>query len=236
MNLALRGAQSGRTTAVTLDVDGVRSMPDGIDVDVLNKSLPTVKESPNCLCPLGQFWHWRLASCIEQGPWGYECGFFPVEHHHRVCQDTMKCDPLKSAHGANYHPFDSSHKGKAIPASCNRCDAKDGCLTGKTRQDKECLKQYSIEGKKACVTLKVTTYHSVVAEATASYTAKESVTKTASATHSASATRTESATAKSKAEAVHEAVVTQSEDVIAKATASSSASPRARPRSPPQKV
>lgn len=66
--------------------------PEGIDVDVLKKELPNVTEQADCLCPLGQFWHWRLASCIQQGPWGYECGFFPMEHHHRVCQDSMKCN------------------------------------------------------------------------------------------------------------------------------------------------
>jgi hypothetical protein len=223
--LHLRGTQSARSQDFTLATDIEHLMPEGIDVDVTNKSLPKVKESPKCLCPLTKFWHWRLASCIDQGPWGYECGFFPIEHHHRVCQDLLKCEQLNKGNTSSaYHPFGDSKKAQSVPASCNRCGQQDSCLQGKARQDKECLKQYSIEGKEACVNVKVTTYHSAVAEATASYTASESVTKSANANAKASATHTETATAKSKAEAAHEAVVTVTEDALASATASSTAS------------
>merc|ERR1719199_424168 len=214
---------------MVINVDAANAVssraPEGIDVEVVNKSLPKVKEQSKCLCKVGKFWHWRLASCIEQGPWGYECGFFPLEHHHRVCQDNLKCDPLKTSNSTGgYHPHGDSHKARSLPATCVRCQPEDHCLTGKKRQDEECLKQYEIEGKEACVTLKVTTYHSAVAEATASYTATASAKDTASATAKASATKTESASAKATAEAAHSAVVTVSEKALASATASATAS------------
>jgi len=195
-----RGLRGVRASSSGLYTDVSTSMPAGVDVEVIKKDLPTTKEGTKCLCPVGQFWHWRLASCIEQGPWGYECGFFPMEHHHRVCVDMLKCEPLKGANStAHYHPYGDSLKASTFPASCTRCGPEDKCLSGQARQDEECLKQYKIDGKEACVTLKVSTIASAVASATESYTATAKELAEATATANANAQHTASATGNVKA-------------------------------------
>jgi hypothetical protein len=198
--------------------------PEGIEVDVLNKTLPEAKEKADCLCPLGNFWHWRLADCIHQGSWGYECGFFPMEHHHRVCQDYLKCQDLPGHAGAQYLDHGDSAKAQSFPASCNRCEGIDNCLVGQARQDEECLKSYEIDGAEACVTLKVTTFASAVSEATATFTASATVAKTANAKVQVTSQETATGTAKAKAKASQEAEVTVVEEAFAKATAQAKAS------------
>merc|ERR1719482_2377502 len=143
----------------------------------------------------------------------------------------MKCEPLATVANATarYHPHGDSLKAQTFPASCTRCQAQDACLVGQKRQDEECLKQYSIEGKKACVTLKVTTIASAVKTATESYTAtakanaQEHVTKNgkvkANANAKATATATESAEASADAEATKNAKATASGKATEKATA-----------------
>jgi hypothetical protein len=227
INLARSNLRGVRDSTVLGNAEGSVYMPEGVDVEVMNKSLPKTKAGTECLCPVGQFWHWRLASCIEQGAWGYECGFFPLEHHHRVCIDNLKCEPLATAQNttARYMPHGDSLKAKSIPASCGRCQPEDHCLTGKKRQDEECLKQYTIDGKKACVTLKVSTIASAVASATKSYTAKVSEMRKATATASADAQQSAQATGKATAGADATATATATES--AKETASASATAKA---------
>merc|ERR1719259_536276 len=60
-------------------------------LQVVSRSSLTTTDLGECLCPLGKFWHWNLHTCLDQGAWGYECGFFPEEHHQNVCQDGLKC-------------------------------------------------------------------------------------------------------------------------------------------------
>lgn len=220
----LRGQQT--SMSISMDLDGACLMPEGIDVAVVNKTLPKTKESNKCLCPMGQFWHWRLASCIHQGPWGYECGFFPMEHHHRVCIDHLKCEALSTVANstARYVPHGDSLKAKSFPASCTRCNPEDGCLVGQKRMDEECLKQYTIEGKKACVTLKVTTIASAVASATESYTATAQDSHKASAEAKVTASHISEKSSKATANADSKATVTATESASAKANAEASAS------------
>merc|ERR1719253_1580849 len=147
---------------------------------VLEETSPTKSEAAECLCPIGKFWHWRLKSCIAQGPWGYECGFFPEEHHHRVCQDGLKCQKLAGAED-NYHSH-GIHKGRAgtFPASCVPC--KEGeCKTGEERHKEECLKRYEITGD-ACSTVQVSMpVTEFEVSATESYTASATEAREATA-------------------------------------------------------
>merc|ERR1719345_414217 len=92
-------------------------------VKLVNKTSIKKTETSNCLCTLGSFWHWRIHSCVKQGAWGYECGFFPEEHHHRVCLDGLKCDPTKGAED-RYH---SAGNANTFPASCIQCMPEDNC-------------------------------------------------------------------------------------------------------------
>merc|ERR1719265_385682 len=82
------------TTSTPDDVYPGNRGKSGVYYKVLSETHITTEKSANCICPMGQFWHWRIRQCIPQGPWGYECGFFPKEHWHRVCQDNLKCAEL----------------------------------------------------------------------------------------------------------------------------------------------
>jgi len=155
---------------------------DDVDYEVVNKtSIKRDNSSVDCLCKIGSFWHWRIKSCVKQGGWGYECGFFPEEHHNKVCQDGLKCEPLKQTRVVYEHPG-------AKPASCQTCEAEDKCLAGEERHNKNCLKEYKLSGE-ACQTVKVKMM------ATAHVKVTEEVKKTASATATATATAEEKATA-----------------------------------------
>jgi hypothetical protein len=181
-------------------------MPDGVDILVVDKNLPKIEEASDCLCEQGYFWHWRIAKCIKQGPWGYECGFFPMEHHHRVCQDGYKCERPANSEHIKYLPLGDSKKAQTFPASCAVC-AQGECLVGKERQAEECLKEYAIAGEKACVTVKVGTLESAVAKATKEYTATQVVDGTATATANFTAKKKEVATSTQVIEAMSNATV-----------------------------
>merc|ERR1719199_1712889 len=111
-------AQASLITRESYEIAKMNSTSVAPILEVVDKSELTKSESANCLCPLGQFWHWRIHACVDQGGWGYECGFFPGEHHHRVCQDGLKCQPLKSGFD-NYISY-GMYQGTAnsFPASC----------------------------------------------------------------------------------------------------------------------
>merc|ERR1719157_475655 len=101
----------------------------------------------------------------------------------------MKCEVLdktKVTYGG--------HPG-AVPASCNRCEEQDKCLTGKKRHEDTCMKEYILSSK-ACQTVRVTV------DATASAKATEKVTKSSTATAEATATASEEATAKAGSQVV----------------------------------
>jgi len=68
--------------------------PGDVTFEVTEEQLPVGTFSQKCLCKKDEFWHWRLKKCFPQGGWGYECGFFPAEHHHRVCLDGLVCKAL----------------------------------------------------------------------------------------------------------------------------------------------
>lgn len=181
----------------------------GVSFEILSETHINFEEASECLCPLGQFWHWRLRACIQQGPWGYECGFFPKEHHHRVCQDGLKCEPLKNTKNEYFHDG-------AVPASCVACTAEDKCLVGQARQDAECLKVQTLNGE-ACSEVKVTkTGITASAEVTQKHTAEDSATHTAEETAEATATSEASA----KAEATKQVTESATEEATESATGS----------------
>jgi len=158
---------------------------DDAHVEIIEKSQIESKKATACMCPLGKFWHWRIRQCIDQGAWGYECGFFPKEHWHRVCQDGLKCAELQTQSQGYFH--DGAH-----PASCQRCKPEDNCLAGEKRQAEECLVEYTLLGE-ACTTIKIIaeSSQSVTAEETAKATSTESVTAKSKAIDAASAKATE---------------------------------------------
>jgi len=159
--------------------------PDNVYYNILEEKHIEFKKSAKCMCPKGKFWHWRIKQCIPQGQWGYECGFFPREHWHRVCQDGYVCKRLKSK--AEYH-----HDG-AGPATCQHCQPEDNCLYGDERQKKECLAEYELSGE-ACAKVEVVKEGiSATAGSTQSHTTE--VKQTAEAEAHAKAREKEEATA-----------------------------------------
>jgi hypothetical protein len=172
---------------------------DDISYEVVKKTSISRDLSADCLCEMGTFWHWRIKQCVDQGAWGYECGFFPGEHWRMVCQDRLKCEALEDT-TIKYH----GHNAGARPASCQACTAADGCLTGKERHMETCLKEYKLDGE-ACQTVKVTI--TATAEVKVSETVKKSASATAKSKVEAEETATvgeHSATAKATADATAE--------------------------------
>jgi len=183
------------------DVYPANRVKNGVYYQMLEETHIEAKASAECICPLGEFWHWRIRQCIKQAPWGYECGFFPKEHWHRVCQDGLKCSALKD--GTGYF-----HDGAAA-ASCQYCKKEDKCLTGDERQKEECLAEYTLAGE-ACATVQVVKQAlSATAEASASHTAE--ATESASAQAEAKATEKEKAEASAEAWAAADEKVTETE-------------------------
>jgi hypothetical protein len=188
---------SNDTIALAKRSDPVK-FHDDISHEVVKKTSISKDSSTDCLCKMGTFWHWRIKQCVDQGAWGYECGFFPGEHHRMVCADSLKCESLGDT-DVNY----IGHKAGAKPATCLKCTAQDQCPTGKVRHEENCLKEYKLSGE-ACQTVKVTI------SATAQVKVTETVKKTAEATATKEATAEEtatvgehSATAKATAEGTH---------------------------------
>lgn len=179
----------------------LRLSGDDIKMEVINKTSFDNTGKKDCLCETGQFWHWRIHTCIDQGGWGYECGFFPEEHHRLVCKDDLKCVKLEGT-SVKY----LGHHDGAVPASCKSCTEEDKCKSGKERHDAECLKQYLLAGE-ACATVRV----SLTANAQAAVT--EQVTEKASASAKATATATENATATATADHSETVKATASETV-----------------------
>lgn len=141
-----------------------------ISFDVVEKSSISSAATAKCLCNVGQFWHWRINKCISQGAWGYECGFFPAEHHRVACKDGLKCERLHSSElkGAAY----LNHVG-AKPASCTRCTTDDHCSQGQERHETQCLKEYDMYGE-ACATVRVNVRSRAVAKASGTHAASKS--------------------------------------------------------------
>jgi len=199
---------------------------DTLNFEVLENSSLQAQEHDECLCEQGEFWHWRLKQCIKQGGWGYECGFFPAEHHHRVCKDGLTCKPVGTKDPYISHGVYEGTAG-SVPASCVECTPEDKCKMGQERHEEECLREYKLSGE-ACVTVRVslppvsaeataTTSHTASASATKEATANATVqatpttqvTANATASHEASAEKTEESTHTAKAEADAFAEVTK---------------------------
>lgn len=149
-------------------------------VEVLENTSIMHEHTDDCMCNMGEFWHWRIKQCIKQGPWGYECGFFPGEHHRFVCMDGLKCDKLDQTKLEYQHPG-------AVPASCKQCEDSDHCLKGEERQSEECLKEDKLSGE-ACATVRVTLVANATATVTKEHTATASVNESATVDATASAT------------------------------------------------
>jgi hypothetical protein len=178
---------------------------DDISYEVVKKTSISRDGSSSCLCERGFFWHWRIHSCVKQGPWGYECGFFPGEHHHMVCMDGLKCEVLDQTRIKYVHPG-------AVPASCQECTKEDQCLSGKARHEQSCLKEYALSGE-ACQTVRVTV------TATAEVKVSEEVTKQGTSSATATANATHTATS---ADGQHEATKHATAEGQATATAEAS--------------
>lgn len=173
---------------------------------LVNKTSIQQIETSACLCPIGSFWHWRIHSCVKQGSWGYECGFFPGEHHHRVCMDGLKCEPVQNA--PDVYIYHGKFQGTAgsFPASCRKCGSDDSCKVGEERHNEECLAAVDVTGE-ACATVRVTVPSvEATAEATKQHTATVDASKndykatgTASAEFSATATKTATGVAEATA-------------------------------------
>jgi len=189
---------------------------DDVDYKVIEKTSIESKSTVDCLCKIGSFWHWRIKSCVEQGDWGYECGFFPQEHHNKVCNDGLKCEVLGNTSVKYTHPG-------AVPASCQTCSKEDKCLAGDKRHEKNCLKEYKLSGE-ACQTVRVTVL------ATASAKVTEKVTKSSTASATATATSAQEAemtadgeTASAAAKATADGKATVKAEASGKATAKAKA-------------
>lgn len=207
------GTQALTTTARAVDA---------LDYKVLEKKSIKREATVDCICPLKKFWHWRINECVDQGPWAYECGFFPAEHHDKVCADNLKCEPLKNTN-TTYGGFEGED-GHAHPASCQKCAAEDKCKTGEERHSENCLKEYVLSGD-ACQTVQVTAKgvkakakvtEKVTAKATATAKAKATAEETASATEGE---HTAEATGKAEAEAEHTAEVEKTGEATKEAEA-----------------
>jgi len=188
----------------------------GVDYKVIKKESITRNSSTDCLCEMGTFWHWRIKACVKQGGWAYECGFFPAEHHNKVCQDGLKCELLKQTRVQYQHPG-------AVPASCQSCTLEDKCLAGEERHSQSCLKEYKLTGA-ACQTVRVTV------NATAHAKVTEKVTKSSTASAKATATSSQKATveeAGQTASATKEATAEGEATVKAKASSKASAKAKA---------
>lgn len=214
-------ARAGRADQLNLAVSSVSAnslqdkAPEVEDYEVIKKESIKRKGSADCLCKMGEFWHWRIKSCVKQGGWGYECGFFPAEHHDKVCRDGLKCEPLNQTKTKYVHPG-------AVPASCKACGQEDKCLSGKERHKQSCLKEYKLSGS-ACQTVRVSV------AVTASAQATEKVTKSSSASAVATATASQTATATKDGEtASAKKKVTAEGQATATAKASSEASAKAK--------
>jgi len=214
-----RFLQRGSHQSMSLVAEDVALFADPV-LKLVNKTSIKQTETADCLCELGSFWHWRIHSCVKQGPWGYECGFFPGEHHHRVCLDGLKCSPVVGAKDTYTYHGEFQGTASSFPASCVRRESGDGGKVGTERHNEECLQAIDVAGE-ACATVRVTAPGlQATAKATADHTATAKASKTATvndetATHEAteSTTATSSATATRVADGVAEstACVTVSE-------------------------
>jgi hypothetical protein len=167
---AARGSTSSAGNATAIAGAAGKFAATGVDVEVIQRESMSAGMVTDCLCPMGSFWHWRIEQCVEQGGWGYECGFFPAEHHHRVCKDGLVC---KSVHPPTKDVYYSYGKfmdtANSYPASCQTCSAEDKCKTGKARHNQECLTRATVSGE-ATVRVRVTVTRRATANATATHT------------------------------------------------------------------
>eukprot|EP00930_Biecheleria_cincta_P027944 TRINITY_DN19522_c0_g2_i1.p1 TRINITY_DN19522_c0_g2~~TRINITY_DN19522_c0_g2_i1.p1 ORF type:complete len:648 (-),score=206.22 TRINITY_DN19522_c0_g2_i1:58-1962(-) len=103
---------------------------------LINRTDIEVKSTGKCICPLGQFWHWKEGGCKLQGANGSSCDGFPTAHLASVCQDGLTC------------------KGIGSKAVCTACSEEETCYEGTPRHQATCLKEHSLQGQ-ACITVSV---------------------------------------------------------------------------------
>eukprot|EP00927_Polykrikos_kofoidii_P029090 TRINITY_DN25206_c0_g1_i1.p1 TRINITY_DN25206_c0_g1~~TRINITY_DN25206_c0_g1_i1.p1 ORF type:complete len:359 (+),score=43.67 TRINITY_DN25206_c0_g1_i1:244-1320(+) len=130
-------------SGMVADVHG-RSEP--VEFEVLSRKSFEQVETTSCSCKKGQFWHWQINSCIDQGGWGYECGFFPYEHQRLACQDGLKC---VSVTGTQEFGVNGERAATCVP-----CKPEDFCRTGEARYLEQCVKNITVVGE-ACANVEV---------------------------------------------------------------------------------
>lgn len=105
----------------------------------------TQKIGGSCVCPLGQFFDLQKKTCVEQKSWGKDCGSFPKNLQHRVCQDGLVC--RRWGMPENYEST-AAKDGKtgSAPITCDRCRDSDECKEGQERHDDECVREGDLPG------------------------------------------------------------------------------------------
>lgn len=146
-------------------------IPGDVTFKVVEETLPTTADLSQCICQQGRFWHWRLKKCVPQGSWGYECGFFPHEHHHEVCKDGLKCSEVKKRTSLYQVRVDAAQIQKSFPATCVPCKFEDHCLQGPQRHQEACIKKHDMVGIDACVTVRARAVKLASARSTQMHTA-----------------------------------------------------------------
>jgi len=120
-----------------------------VHVQVLDYTAFASNALGSCICPIGEFYHWRNKDCVEKGDANYECGYFPYEYQDQVCRNGLFCAKVNATPPVPYAPHKGSG-GQSFPAYCTPCSDADPCED----QAETCVEEHSLYGE-ACVTLQV---------------------------------------------------------------------------------
>lgn len=139
--------------------EDMQSMSDAVDATVVKTKTEMVMPSyvrseqypisrsqkigGSCVCPLGQFFDLGEKACVEQKTWGKDCGSFPKNLQHRVCQDGLVCRGWNMPE--NYEVATDEGTNDA-PITCDRCKDGDDCKEGQERHDDDCVREGELPG------------------------------------------------------------------------------------------